>query len=72
LFERIVFTSEMVHPGQYCTNLLAFTPEKDTTYLIEYWPNCKYSFTNQDTGEKVQTLAPTGKCHSKNIMGAYK
>jgi hypothetical protein len=70
LFERIVFTSEMVHPGQYCKNLLAFTPEKDTAYLIEYWPNCKYTFTNQDTGEEVQTLAPTGKCHSKNIMGA--
>ena len=72
LFERLIFTSEIVGPGQYCKNLLAFIPEKGVSYLIEYRPNCKYKFTNQDTGAEVKTQAPTGKCHSKNIMGAYK
>jgi len=72
LFERTIFTAETVYPGQYCKNLLAFTPEKGVSYLIEYWPNCKYTLVDERTGEPVKTLTPTGRCHSKNIMGAYK
>lgn len=72
IFERTIFTAEIVYSGQYCKNLLAFTPEKGASYLIEYWPNCKYTFVNQATNEPVVTQTPTGKCHSKNMMGAYK
>jgi len=71
LFERFEFTAEVVYPGQYCKNLLAFTPEKGGSYLIEYFPNCEYTFVNTKTNKKVKTQKPTGKCHSGYLLGAY-
>ncbi len=72
LFERFKYTAIVVSRGEYCKNLIAFTPERGASYLLEYWPGCKYSLVNITRNKKVSVQRPTGKCHSGYIFGAYK
>lgn len=69
-FDRLVFTGEVVREGQFCRQLLSFEPAEDEHYIFIYG-KCDYTAEIESSGEPLETVTPTGECHSGRWAGAY-
>lgn len=69
-FDRLVFTGEVVREGQFCRQLFAFEPSEGEHYIFTYG-ECDYSAVVESSGQPLETVEPTGKCHSGKWVGAY-